>query len=289
MHREEEGGRESGTLYVVATPIGNLRDITLRALDVLRSADTIAAEDTRVTRALLSHHGISARLISLHGHNERDRVDQVAHLLTAGQDVALVSDAGTPAVSDPGARLVRELRERGFRVVPIPGPSATIAALSVSGEECPHFLFCGFLPAKAAARRKALHSLRSLPWALVLFEAPHRVADCIQDLRDVFGGERRVCMVRELTKLHETVFAGTLAEAPAWLAGPHQEKGEFVLVVGPAQATPDDSADEGDRVLRLLLHALPVSRAADLAAKITGGNRKALYRRALDLREDTGD
>lgn len=288
MHREEEGDRECGTLYVVATPIGNLRDITLRALDVLREVGTIAAEDTRVTRVLLSHYGISARLISLHEHNERDRVDQLAHLLRTGQDVALVSDAGTPAVSDPGARLVRELRGRGFLVVPIPGPSATIAALSASGEESPHFLFYGFLPPKAAARRKALQKLRSLPWTLVFFEAPHRVADCIQDLSQLFGGARRVCVARELTKLHETIHAGALADAPAWLAGPHQEKGEFVLVVGAAEALPEDSGDESERVLRLLLQELPVSRAADLAAKITGRNRKTLYRRALDFREDPG-
>ncbi len=287
MHRKEDV-RESGTLYVVATPIGNLRDITLRALDVLRDVDTVAAEDTRTTRGLLAHHGIASRLLSLHEHNERDRIEQVAGLLMAGRDVALVSDAGTPAVSDPGARLVRELRERSFRVVPVPGPSAAIAALSVSGEETPHVLFYGFLPSRSAARRKALQGLRTLPFTLVFFEAPHRVAECVEDLREVLGGARRVSIARELTKLHETVHACALAEAPAWLARDYHEKGEFVLVVGAGEVSPADSGEESEKVLRLLLRELPVSRAAELAAKITGDNRKALYRRALELKDTAG-
>jgi len=277
-----------GTLYVVATPIGNLRDITLRALDVLRGVHTIAAEDTRTTRGLLSHHGIASRLLSLHGHNERDRIEGIGALLKAGQDVALVSDAGTPAVSDPGAKLVRALGDLGFRIVPVPGPSAAIAALSVSGEESPCVLFCGFLPSKSAARRKALQSLKSVPWALVFFEAPHRIAECIADLGEVLGGGRRICMARELTKLHETVHACTLAEAPAWLARDHQKKGEFVLVVGAGPDSPAAHGEEGERVLRLLLRDLPVSRAAELAAQITGENRKELYRRALELKERAG-
>ncbi len=287
MHRKEDV-RESGTLYVVATPIGNLRDITLRALDVLRDVDTVAAEDTRTTRGLLSHHGIASRLLSLHEHNERDRIEQVAGLLMAGRDVALVSDAGTPAVSDPGARLVRELRERSFRVVPVPGPSAATAALSVSGEENPHVLFYGFLPSRSAARRKALQGLRTLPFTLVFFEAPHRVAECVEDLREVLGGARRVSIARELTKLHETVHACALAEAPAWLARDYHEKGEFVLVVGAGEVSRADSGEESEKVLRLLLREMPVSRAAELAAKITGDNRKALYRRALELKDTAG-
>jgi len=202
--------------------------------------------------------------------------------------VALVSDAGTPAVSDPGARLVRELRERSFRVVPVPGPSAAIAALSVSGEENPHVLFYGFLPSRSAARRKALQGLRTLPFTLVFFEAPHRVAECVEDLREVLGGARRVSIARELTKLHETVHACALAEAPAWLARDYHEKGEFVLVVGAGEVSRADSGEESEKVLRLLLRELPVSRAAELAAKITGDNRKALYRRALELKDTAG-
>jgi 16S rRNA (cytidine1402-2'-O)-methyltransferase len=284
VHREAAAGG-TGTLYVVATPIGNLRDITQRALDVLARVQTIAAEDTRVTRRLLHHHGISAKLVSLHEHNERARAAAVIGLLEGGQDVALVSDAGTPALSDPGALLIEAVRAKGLRVVPVPGPSALTAALSASGESAPHFLFYGFLPAKPAARRRALEALRMLPFTLVFYEAPHRIAGCVADLCSVLGGARRVTFARELTKIHETIHTCVLAEASAWLAGEHQQKGEFVVVVSGAQPVPeDDTAAEGERVLHILVEALSPSRAADLAHEITGASRKVLYRRALELK-----
>jgi 16S rRNA (cytidine1402-2'-O)-methyltransferase len=265
-----------------------LRDVTLRALEVLGAAHAVAAEDTRVTRRLLDHHGIAARLLSLHEHNERARADTVARLLSAGHSVALVSDAGTPAVSDPGARLVADLRSRGFRVVPVPGPSAALAALSVAGEESPHFLFYGFLPAKRGARREALQALKDLHCSLVFYEAPHRIAQCVADLEQVLGGERRVTFARELTKIHETVHSCRLAQARDWLARERQERGEFVLVVAGAEPGATAVDAEAERVLALLLEELPLSRAADLAARITGAPRKALYARALGLKGRAG-
>jgi 16S rRNA (cytidine1402-2'-O)-methyltransferase len=284
VHREAAAGG-TGTLYVVATPIGNLRDITQRALEVLARVRVIAAEDTRVTHRLLDHHGISAKLVSLHEHNERSRARAMIGLLEGGQDVALVSDAGTPALSDPGALLVEAVRARGLRVVPVPGPSALTAALSASGECAPHFLFYGFLPAKPAARRRALEALRTLPFTLVFYEAPHRIAGCIADLRSVLGGERRVTLARELTKIHETIHSCPLADAAAWLEGEHQQKGEFVVVISGAQPLQEDTtAAESYRVLHILVEALSPSRAADLAHEITGASRKALYRRALELK-----
>jgi 16S rRNA (cytidine1402-2'-O)-methyltransferase len=274
----------------VATPIGNLRDISLRALEVLARVQVIAAEDTRVTRRLLEHHGISATLLSLHQHNERARGEAVLGMLEAGQDVALVSDAGTPAVSDPGALLVEAVRARGMRVVPVPGPSALTAALSVSGQSALHVLFYGFLPARRSARRAALEALRALQFALVFYEAPHRILECIADLSEVLGGERRVTLARELTKIHETIHACTLKEAPAWLAQEHQQKGEFVLVVAGAEPERErQAADEGERVLGVLMGALSPRRAADLAAEITGASRKSLYRRALELKDHPAD
>lgn len=268
----------------MATPIGNLRDITLRALEVLREVHTVAAEDTRVTRRLLDHHGIAARLISLHEHNERARADAVARLLAEGKSVALVTDAGTPALSDPGALLVAEMRRRGFRAVPVPGPSAAVAALSVSGDASPHFLFYGFLPAKRAARRAALEEIRELTCGLVFYETPHRIGECAADLRAVLGGGRRATFARELTKIHETLHTCSLDEAAEWLQRENQERGEFVVVVSGAQPRAPGLDAAAERTLGLLLEELPVSRAADLAARITGAPRKTLYARALELK-----
>ncbi len=262
-----------------------MRDITLRALEVLRAVDAVAAEDTRVTRRLLEHHGIAARLFPLHEHNERARADAVARLLAAGKSVALVSDAGTPAVSDPGALLVAEMRRRGFRAVPVPGPSAAVAALSVAGDDAPHFLFNGFLPARRSARRRALEAIAGLECSLVFYEAPHRIAECVADLREVLGPQRRATFARELTKVHETLHSCTLEEAGAWLERERQERGEFVVVVSGAGPRPAGADPEAERVLGLLLEELPVSRAADLAARITGAPRKALYARALELKK----
>ena len=209
---------EAGTLYVVATPLGNLRDITLRGVDILGSADVVAAEDTRVTSVLLRHLGIATRPLSLHEHNEERRVARILDALGAGRSVALVSDAGTPAVSDPGARLVRAVLDAGFPVVPIPGANAAIAAVSAAGLDADRFLFLGFLPANAKARRELLATAAALPCALLIYEAPHRVAATAAALADVLGGERELVVARELTKKFETITRMPLAEAVAWFA-----------------------------------------------------------------------
>jgi len=279
-------GKPRATLYVLATPIGNLGDIGLRALEVLKSVDAIAAEDTRVTGQLLAHYGITKRLIPVHEHNERRAVGQVLALLGAGQSLALTSDAGTPAISDPGALLVAAVRSAGFPVTPVPGPNAAIAALSASGFTAPHFLFYGFLPERAAARRKALAPLAKLPFTLVFYEAPHRIAESVADLRAVLGGARRIVLARELTKLFETMHACSLAEVEAWLAvDPNRRKGEFVLIVEGADG--GEAADTGSaqRTLAILLDALPLKQAVGVAAKIAGGKRNELYKLALAMKK----
>ncbi len=272
-------------LYVVATPIGNLSDITLRALDVLGAADTIAAEDTRNTRHLLQHHGITeARLLALHQHNERAGAERIIDLLQQGQAVALVTDAGTPAVSDPGALLVEAVREAGFRVVPIPGASAAITALSASGLANAHFLFYGFLPNKSAARRSALQALAQHPYTMVFYEAPHRILECAEDLHAVFGGERDIVFAREITKLFESIHRCKLGEASAWLhSDPNNQRGEFVLLVSGVQLKEGLDAD-AERVLKVLLEDLPLKQAVQLAARITGVARNDLYQHALSLK-----
>ncbi len=273
-------------LYVVATPIGNLSDITLRALEVLESADTIAAEDTRNTRHLLQHHGIGdARLLALHQHNERGAAEKVIALLQQGQNVALVTDAGTPAVSDPGAVLVDEVRTAGFRVIPIPGASAAVAALSASGLSAPHFLFYGFLPNKSGARRTALQTLVQHPYTLVFYEAPHRILECTEDLQAVFGNERDIVFAREVTKLFESIHRCKLGEALDWLnRDPNNQRGEFVLLVSGAPAESEGMDAETERILKLLLKDLPLKQAVQLAAQITGGGRNELYQHALSLK-----
>ncbi len=273
-------------LYVVATPIGNLSDITLRALEVLGAADTVAAEDTRNTRHLLQHHGISdARLLALHQHNERGAAEKVIGLLQQGQNVALVTDAGTPAVSDPGAVLVEAVRAAGFRVIPVPGASAAVAALSASGLATPHFLFYGFLPNKSAARRSALQVLAEHPYTLVFYEAPHRILDCVADLHAVFGAEREIVFARELTKLFESIHRCKLGEAMDWLnRDPNNQRGEFVLLVSGASADAAGVDAETERILKLLLADLPLKQAVQLAAQITGAGRNELYQHALSLK-----
>ncbi|HET7833955.1 MAG TPA: 16S rRNA (cytidine(1402)-2'-O)-methyltransferase [Gallionella sp.] len=275
-------------LYVVATPIGNLRDITLRALDVLASADVIAAEDKRNTAHLLTQHGISAhRMIAVHQHNERGAAEKVIELLRAGQSVAYVSDAGTPAVSDPGAVLVHEVLAAGLRVIPIPGANAAVTALSAAGLTEPHFLFYGFLPNKAAARRTALQTLSSLECTLVFYEAPHRIVECIADMNTVLGASRQVVLAREVTKLFETIHACALGEAEAWLqSDSNQQRGEFVVLVSGAPPQEGISADTR-RTLALLLDELPLKQAAQLAASITGANRSELYQLALQMKNAT--
>jgi len=274
-------------LYVVATPIGNLGDITLRALDVLGAVGVVAAEDTRNTRHLLQHHGIGdTKLLALHQHNERARSEKIVTLLQQGKSVALVTDAGTPAVSDPGALLVGAVRAAGFRVIPIPGASAAIAALSASGLASPHFLFHGFLPNKSAARRAALQALADLSCTLVFYEAPHRILECVADLHAVFGGAREIVFARELTKLFENIHRCTLGTALDWLnRDPNNQRGEFVLLLSGAAPRNDDLDAQAERVLAALLSELPLKQAVGLAVQITGLNKNALYGRALALKQ----
>ncbi|HWM44395.1 MAG TPA: 16S rRNA (cytidine(1402)-2'-O)-methyltransferase [Burkholderiales bacterium] len=272
--------RTSAVLYVVATPIGNLSDASPRAIETLRNVDVVACEDTRTTRTLLARHGIAARTTALHEHNERRAATALIAALREGQSVALVSDAGTPALSDPGAWLVAEAHRAGIRVSPVPGPSAAAAALSVSGFAAPQFLFVGFLPATAAARRKALDALE-LPWPLVIYEAPHRIADTLQDLRQKFGDSREVLVARELTKKFEEVARLPLGEAPAWLAARAERgQGEFVLVLSPGSERERPAVDP-EKVLQILLTTVAPSEAARLAARITGAPKNLLYRKAL--------
>jgi 16S rRNA (cytidine1402-2'-O)-methyltransferase len=275
-------------LYVVATPIGNLGDISPRALEVLRSVDLVAAEDTRVTGALLAHFGIDKPMLALHQHNERRAILRVLAALDEGRAVAVAADAGTPALSDPGAMLVRAVREHGGAAIPIPGPSALAAAWSVSGLSGP-FLFHGFLPARSAERRKSLASLAPLRCALVFYEAPHRVLEAARDLEQELGGSRRIVLARELTKLFEDVHECELAELAAWLqADANRQRGEFVLIVsGAAEQAPQDAL--ADKALRVLLEDLAPAQAARLAARIAGVPRAGLYELAVRLRGKGGE
>lgn len=275
---------ESGALYVVATPIGNLEDITARALRVLREVDCIAAEDTRHTGQLLRHFGIDTPLLSLHEHNERGRLESVIAMLREGRSVALVSDAGTPLISDPGFPLVRELRRQGSKVIPVPGPSSVLAALSVAGLPTDRFVFEGFPPPKTAARRARLQALTGEERTLVFLEASHRVAETLVDLAAVFGAERWAVVARELTKRFEEVHGAPLGELGTWLAADaNRQKGEFVLVVQGVPAASEADTPEIRRLLRALLAELPVSRAVVVAAKLTGLRKQPLYELALAL------
>lgn len=289
--RERQGhgalaSEDAGKLYVVATPIGNLGDISARALALLAQVDLVAAEDTRTTGHLLAHHGIAAKLVALHEHNEMRRAADLVAQIKAGKSIALVSDAGTPGISDPGALLVAQAREAGVTVCPIPGPNAAVAAMSAAGLAAPHFLFYGFLPVKAAARRTALESLRELPFALVFYEAPHRVTECVAALAAVLGGGREIVIARELTKLFETIHRCPLDQAGSWLAADaNRQRGEFVLIVSAAQAEAAAGLPaEAVRVLQLLLAELPLKQSVALAAAVTGARKNELYARALALR-----
>ena len=270
-------------LYVVATPIGNLGDITRRALETLQGVDIVAAEDTRTTRGLLNHFGISAKLVALHEHNERRGGEQVARWIGEGKSVALVTDAGTPAVSDPGAQVVDLVRAAGHRIFPIPGASALTAALSASGMAREGVVFAGFLPVKGRERREKLAALAAGPWTIVLFEAPHRIADTLADLHAALG-ERDVVIAREITKMFETITRLPLAEARAWVeADEDRRRGEFVLVV-EGRASEPASALDPSVVLKTLLAELPVKQAVALAVKITGAKRNELYALALVMK-----
>ena len=274
-----------GSLYVVATPIGNLDDISARALQVLRSVALIAAEDTRHSARLLQHFGIATPLAACHEHNERDQGGRFIARLQAGEDVALISDAGTPLISDPGYHLVRQARAAGVTVVPVPGACALIAALSAAGLPSDRFIFEGFLPAKAAGRRARLEQVREEPRTLIFYEAPHRILECLQDMQAVFGDERPALLARELTKTFETLKGLPLAELAAWVAADaNQQRGECVVLVAGWQAPEGEEAVSAEalRVLDLLLGEMPLKRAAALAAEITGVRKNLLYQVALE-------
>ncbi|WP_372239470.1 16S rRNA (cytidine(1402)-2'-O)-methyltransferase [Pseudomonas sp. 2FE] len=275
----------TGILYVVATPIGNLDDISARALKVLRGVALIAAEDTRHSIRLLQHFGIATPLAACHEHNERDEGGRFLARLQAGEDVALISDAGTPLISDPGYHLVRQVRAAGIAIVPVPGPCALIAALSAAGLPSDRFIFEGFLPAKAVGRRARLELLKEESRTLIFYEAPHRILECLEDLQAVFGGERMAVLARELTKTFETLKGLPLAQLHAWVAADsNQQRGECVVLVAGWQAPEGDEAlsAESLRVLELLLQEMPLKRAAALAAEITGVRKNLLYQVALE-------
>jgi len=271
----------SGILLVVATPIGNLADASPRALEALRQADLIACEDTRTTRTLLARYGIDTRTVALHRHNERAAAAKLLNLLKEGKCLALVSDAGTPAVSDPGALLVSAAHAAGIRVSPVPGPSAAAAAFSAAGFAADGYLFAGFLPASGQGRRKALEALDT-GRPVVLYEAPHRVLETVRELAARFGPEREIAIARELTKKFEEVARMKLAEAAAWLAAePQRIQGEFVLVLAAGSPPPSGELD-AERTLQVLLEVMAPSEAAKVAAKITGLPRRLLYQKALE-------
>ena len=271
-------------LYVVATPIGNLADLSPRAQQILAEVDLIAAEDTRHTGRLLQHFNIKANLISVHDHNERQRADMIIDRLQQGQQIALVSDAGTPLISDPGFVLVRAVREAGFEVSPVPGCCAFVAALSASGMPSDRFSFEGFLPAKSGARQQALSALADATQTLIFYESTHRIVDSLKDMQSTLGADRFVLVARELTKAFETIKGAPLSELLEWIeADPNQQRGEFVVIVqgAPERADTGISA-EAERILDLLAAELPPKKAAALTAGISGASKKALYQLLLD-------
>ncbi|EQM71016.1 16S rRNA methyltransferase [Aquipseudomonas alcaligenes OT 69] len=279
-----------GKLYVVATPIGNLDDISARALRVLRDVALIAAEDTRHSVRLLQHFGINTPLAACHDHNEREEGGRFLARLQAGEDVALISDAGTPLISDPGYHLVRQVRAAGITVVPVPGPSALIAALSAAGLPSDRFIFEGFLPAKAVGRRSRLERVKEEPRTLIFYEAPHRLLECLEDMVTVFGEDRPAVLARELTKTFETLKGSPLSALRDWVAADsNQQRGECVLLVAGWQEPEGEDAISGEalRVLDLLLGELPLKRAAALAAEITGVRKNLLYQTALERQGDS--
>lgn len=272
-------------LYIVSTPIGNLGDMTLRGLEVLASADIVACEDTRVTRVLLDRYGIARRPISYHEHNAAEAGAKLIAALQAGNSVALVSDAGTPLVSDPGFRLVGEAREAGIRVVPVPGASALLAALAASGLPTDAFMFCGFLPVKHGQKTSKLESLKNIDATLVFYESPNRAAATLADMADVFGDAREAALCRELTKAYETIVAAPLGELKQQFDGEDRIRGEVVLLVGPPTGEAGPQSEEDiDKLLLSLSQELSPSKAAGEAAKMTGGQKSVLYQRLMQLK-----
>ena len=281
--------KQQGILYVVATPIGNLGDITLRALETLKMVDAIAAEDTRHSSGLLNHFGISKKLIAVHEHNEQQSAEKLVLALKNGDNIALITDAGTPGISDPGAIVVKMVRGAGIMVVPIPGVSAVIAALSASGITQNGFHFYGFLPASGAARRKQLEALKTQTVTLVLYEAPHRIIESIEDIAKVLGEDRIITFCRELTKTFETIYTCPASRASAWLqADANQQRGEFVLLVEAAPVVEaEEISIEAQRILKCLLAELPLKQAVALGSEITNQKKNALYDLALTLKQKT--
>ncbi len=279
---------EPGSLYVVATPIGNLSDLSPRAAETLAGVDVIAAEDTRHSAKLLQHIGADTPLVAFHEHNEREMCARLLARLQSGESIALISDAGTPLISDPGFHLVREARARGVPVVPVAGPSAAVCALSVAGLPTDRFVFEGFLPAAAAARRRRLQALTQEPRTMVFYESPHRIVETLHDMSEVLGGDREAAVARELTKVFETVRRDRLEHLLAWVKkDPRQRKGEFVVIVhGCPEERGRVQEPEIERVLRVLLSQLPVKQAASLAAELTGRKKNELYRAALKLQNE---
>lgn len=278
----------TSVLYIVATPIGNLGDITQRALDTLRDVDRICAEDTRNTRKLLTHFGIQGDLQALHDHNERQKISQVKSWLDAGENIALVSDAGTPLISDPGYHLVNELGAEGYKIVPIPGVSAIISALSIAGLPTDRFTFEGFLPAKSVGRNKVLEVNKKEERTQVYYESSHRITATVEAMTLIFGDQRKVVLARELTKMFEQVYRGELSGLLEWLGEDRMhQKGEFVLMLAGHEKESDTDRinSSAEDLLRVLLMELPVKQAAGLAAKITGGKKNQLYKQAMDIKE----
>jgi 16S rRNA (cytidine1402-2'-O)-methyltransferase len=273
---------DQGCLYVVATPIGNLGDMSARAIEVLRAVNVVAAEDTRHSRGLMDHFGISTRMIPLHDHNEQEKVQGLLETLEGGGNIAVISDAGTPLISDPGYRLVRAAREAGYKVVPVPGPCALIAALSVAGLPSDRFCFEGFLPSKAQARQTALGQLASESRSLIFYEAPHRIVECLSDMQYILGGDRHVVLARELTKTFESIHGDRLDNLLEWIKqDSNRQRGEFVVMVEGQRNKPSELDAEQGRVLDILMQELPLKQAAGLASRITGVKKNQLYDEAL--------
>ncbi len=274
----------SAQLFVVATPIGHLDDMTFRAIDILKSVSIVAAEDTRQSAQLFKHYNISTQLTACHDHNESNKIEQLVQRLLAGDNVALISDAGTPLISDPGFKLVRAAQEHGIRVVPVPGACAAIAALSAVGLPSDRFSFEGFLPSKASQRISQLEKLKNETQTLIFYEAPHRILECVKNMAEVFGENRPVGFAREITKTFETIKKMTLKDLVSFIENDHnQEKGEIVLVVGGAPEKIDLEQEKLDELLKRLLQDLSVKAASQLAADLTGVKKKVAYQRALEL------
>ena len=271
-------------LYIVATPIGNLGDITLRAVETLNKVDLIAAEDTRHSQRLMSHLGVSTRLLSLHEHNEREKSQAIIDKVKEGQNVALISDAGTPLISDPGYFLVKLAQEQGVKVVPIPGVSAVVTAISVSGLPSDRFVFEGFLPAKSGNKQRVLDLFKFESRTVIFYESPHRIVDTLEVMLAVFGEARRLVLARELTKTFETIKGDSLGRLCEWVkSDANQQRGEFVLLLDGAVDVPEESVVDQDKMLALLIAELPIKKASKIVAEVTGANKKALYQRALEM------